>query len=457
MRRLRQLARRFNRPRREIGSGLGTPAPRPPLREFVYLDEVSLRSLLSSQRGEMIDSTSESSAEAAQAEVSAALGANPGLVAKAEVGSRFQTSNSSTIQTSRKATVQSWFKELHSIPGLRLIETAQPKAPAEDLETLKSTVDTSLLVQSRALRRGALVEFRVRLKADPVFHLGMLVSEFSAMAEEYPDMFSASNSLAALHEVRPINKILQRLLAGLIPIRAEAVDYSVVVLDGVEHVVHRELIEGLDLEARPLQIVGVTEHLAYWRDIRRVLFSEADFVLLGRLARDGLDDTWTPVKLADLFQDLAPGLVEQINAAGRLPFGPSRLVPPVTPPESQLGRALRTYSRALLEVGGRKLQKGKRGDLEARISALEKRTSSVSDQRAAFRAVRTLLEELTGVDVDPTLDLQLRDTARTESGLPLFPALTSEVATPSVPMAPTIAEDADGPRLLDVEVVAIYW
>lgn len=278
MRRLSELARRFKRPRREIGSGVG-PAPRLPLREFVYLDEVSLRSLLSSQRGEMTDSTSEASAEAVQAEVSAALGANPGLVAKAELGSRFQTSNSSTIQTSRKATVQSWFKELHSLPGLRLIETAEPKARAKDLETLMSTVDTSLLVQSGALRRGALVEFRVRLKADPVFHLGMLVSEFSAMADEYPDMFSASNSLDALREVRPINKILQRLLAGLIPIRAEAVDYSVVVLDGAEHVVHRALIEGLDLEARPLQIVGVTEHLAYWRDIRRVLFSEAEFVL----------------------------------------------------------------------------------------------------------------------------------------------------------------------------------
>lgn len=456
MRRLSELARRFKRPRREIGSGVG-PAPRLPLREFVYLDEVSLRSLLSSQRGEMTDSTSEASAEAVQAEVSAALGANPGLVAKAELGSRFQTSNSSTIQTSRKATVQSWFKELHSLPGLRLIETAEPKARAKDLETLMSTVDTSLLVQSGALRRGALVEFRVRLKADPVFHLGMLVSEFSAMADEYPDMFSASNSLDALREVRPINKILQRLLAGLIPIRAEAVDYSVVVLDGAEHVVHRALIEGLDLEARPLQIVGVTEHLAYWRDIRRVLFSEAEFVLLGRLARDGLDDTWTPVKLADLFQDLAPGLVDQINAAGRLPFVPSQLASTVTPLESQLGRALRTYSSALLEVGEVKLPKGRRATLEARISALEKRTSSVSDQRAAFRAVRTLLEELAGIDVDPALDLQLRESARTESGLPLFPALTSEVATPSVPAASTISDDAHGPRLLDIEVVAIYW
>lgn len=104
-----------------------------------------------------------------------------------------------------------------------------------------------------------------------------------------------------------------------------------------------------------------------------------------------------------------------------------------------------------------KLPKGRRATLEARISALEKRTSSVSDQRAAFRAVRTLLEELAGVDVDPALDLQLRESARTESGLPLFPALTSEVATPSVPAASTISDDAHGPRLLDIEVVAIYW
>ena len=230
--------RRFRKPRRAIETAPGPDTPAPPLREFVYLDEVSLRSLLSSQKGEMTDSTSEESVDALEAEASTTLGANPGLVAKAELASRFQTTNSSTFQTARKATVQSWFRELHRIPGLRLVEVAKPEKPAADIDALASTTDTSLVVSQNALQRGSLVEFRVKLKADPVFHLGTMVSEFSSMAEDYPNMFGADNGLAAIREVRPINKILQRLLAGLIPIRAEAVGYSVVDIGGVEGLVH---------------------------------------------------------------------------------------------------------------------------------------------------------------------------------------------------------------------------
>ena len=445
----------FRKPRREIGAGDAAQASGPPLREFVYLDEVSLRSLLSSQRGEMTDSTSEESVDSREAEVSAGLGANPGGLAKAELGSRYGTSNSNSIQTSRKATVQSWFREFHRLPGLRLVEPTRPKAPAADIELLKSVADTSLVVRSSHLRRGALVEFRVKLKADPVLRLGTMVSEFSAMAEEYPEMFSAQNGLATLRDVQPINKILQRLLAGLIPIRAKAIDYSVVVIDGTEYVVHTELIQGLDVEQRSLEIVGVTEHLAYWKDIRRVLFSEAEFTLLGRVARDGLDDTWTPVKLADLFSDLVPGLVDQINAASRAPFDAPQLAAPIPIVESQLGKALRAYADALLEESGNKLSNKKREVVEARITILETRGQSVSDQRAAFRELKDLFGELAKVELSPARDLELREAARSASGLSLFPVLASRVTSP---IAPGLSAPIhSGPRLLDVEVIAIYW
>ena len=157
------------------------------------------------------------------------------------------------------------------------------------------------MVLKTQLQRGKLVEFRVRLGADPVFHLGTMVSEFTAMAEDYPDMFAAGGGLTTLREVQPINKILQRLLAGLVPIRATAVDHVVAEIEGIEYVVHREVIKGLDLRTRPLEIVGVTEQEAYWKDLRRVLFSDAEFTALARISRPGLHDSWTPVKLADLF------------------------------------------------------------------------------------------------------------------------------------------------------------
>ncbi|PPH54183.1 hypothetical protein [Rathayibacter sp. AY1E2] len=73
---------------------------RPDLREFVYLDEVSLSSLLSSQNGEVADSKSDQASQGSEASIDAIAGVSPGVIAKAEITSRYQTNNSSTIQTS---------------------------------------------------------------------------------------------------------------------------------------------------------------------------------------------------------------------------------------------------------------------------------------------------------------------------------------------------------------------
>lgn len=445
----------FKRPKRIADPDVSAALREAPLREFVYLDEVTLRSLLSSQTGEMTDSTSERSVDTLGGQVSATLGANPALLAKAELASRFQTTNSSTIQTSRKATVQSWFREFYDIPNLRLIEPTKPSGPASDIKMLKHIGDRSLVVKSSSLRRGALVEFRVKLKADPVFHLGTMVSEVSAMAEDYPEMFAVGNGLETLRQAQPINKILQRLLAGLIPVRAEAIDYSIVAIDDIETVVHNGVLDGLDLERRPLEVVGVTEHLAYWKDIRRVLFSEAEFTLLARVARDALHDTWTPVKLANLFHEVAPDLINQINTASRLPFGTTQLLTPAVSTETRLSDALRTYADALLGKSNQKLTAIERERLDVRIEILGQRASSVSEQRTAFREVKDLLIEFANVEVDPDEDLELREAARSSVGLSLFPALGA--AAPVAVATPTPVAPNKIPRLLDVEVIALYW
>ncbi len=430
-------------------------AEKPDLREFVYLDEVSLRSLLSSQKGGVTDSTSEQATDAREAALAGTMGVNSPLIAKAELESRYQTSNSSTIQTSRKSTVQSWFRELHEIEGLRLIQPARASKPAKDLVELKKVREPSLIVKADGLQRGKLVEFRVRLSADPVFHLGTMVSEFTGMAEDYPEMFAAGNGLASLQEVQPINKILQRLLAGLIPIRAIAVDYVVIELDKVEYVAHRELVEGLGLPAKPLEVVGVTEHLAYWKDIRRVLFSDAEFTMMCRISRPGLSESWTPVKLADLFRLVTPNLVDQINAAGKVPFGAVGSGHTENVNEGRLGKALQSYAHAVLADLGEQLTDEQTGMIGMLIEQLKPGASLVSGQRAAFGALTDALVEMVGKRPEAARALELREAARQAAGLSLFPSLTaSAVVTASTP---AIDEPVDAPRLLDVDVIAIYW
>lgn len=427
---------------------------RPDLREFIYLDEVSLLSLLSSQKGEITDSTSELASEGREATIDATAGANPGFIAKAEITSRYQTTNSSTLQTSRKATVQSQFRDLHEIEGLRIIEPVVVDLPAESVDNLRRIDDLSRLTPTTQLQRGKLVEFRVRLGADPVFHLGTMVSEFTAMSEDYPDMFAAVGGLTTLREVQPINKILQRLLAGLVPIRATAVDHVVAEIDGIEYVVHREVIKDLGLKTRPLEVVGVTEQEAYWKDLRRVLFSEAEFTALARVSRSGLHDSWTPVKLADLFQEVAPNLVDQINEAGRIPFGRAISSDDENSPESKLADALTRYAATLMSELGTTPTADQETLVTLSIRELRTRSSTVSDQTSAFSVLTKRILELVGGEITSAKALDLRTAAREEVGLSFFPPTSPVTQTKSADLKEL--SDAE-PRLLDVDFIAIYW
>ena len=432
----------------------GTADATKPLREFVYLDEVSLRSLLSSQTGEVTDTRSEQRSDAQEAQFNSSLGANAPLVGKAEIASRFQTSNSSTLQTSRKATVQSWFREFIELPNLRLIEPIDGADRVTDAVDLFALDDPSTATRADDLTRGSLVEFRVRLSADPVFHVGTIVTEFSTIFDGSPELFAGSSQLATLGEAQRVNKVVQQLLAGLIPVRAEAVDHVVVQVDGVEFVVRRDAVAGMDLPEKRLEIVGVTEHLAYWKDIRRVLFSDAEFTMLCRVARGGLHDSWTPVKLADLFRAFAPDMVDQINAASRTPFLVGSTARSVNTNELLLGAALSEYKDALLRNSGLELTAEQEADVNRAIDALRARAGSVTAQRSAFDRLSELLYAMGLSGLDPAENAALRAHVRSSTGLPLFPALSSGMTT-SIGVSQPIEDDAA--RLLDVEVVAVYW
>lgn len=444
------------RTKRTIHPVMPEVAARPePLREFVYLDEVSLRSLLSSQAGGVTDTTSEQKVAADLGELQAKLGSDA-LVGKAEISSRFQTSNSSTLQTLRKATVQSWFREFYNKPGLRMMELIDKVDAFVDLDDLKRCEKASIAVKSDELKRGFLAEFRVNLSADKVFHVDTLVSEFVGMAKDFPRMFEAGNTVVDMGEMEAIGKLLQRLLTGLIPIRGVAVDYCVIDIGGTEYVVHKKAMENLDVDTKPLVIVGVTEHLAYWKDIRRVLFSEAEFTILCRFSKTGLQESWLPVKLADLMRDFAPDIADQLNSASRMTFDRAPAIRNESNSERDFGVALHQYASNLLVTLQKTVEDVNFDAISDMIVSLKQRGGTVSGQRSAFAVIRAKVAAMVGQDVDAEIDAGLREAARNASGLSLFPSQAKAMGTPSDrTTAPTLS--ASDERLLDVEIVAMYW
>lgn len=426
------------------------PTDRRELREFIYLDEVSLRSLLSSQTGEMTESKSEQNQSNWSAESTLLSSLGNDSVGKVQGTSRFQTGNSSAVQTSRKATVQSWFRELHEMSRLRLISQVENVRPVRNAKRIIGSRNTSIAAPADCLVRGKLIEMRVRLTADPIFQMGTMMHEFEAMAGDVPP--EMLKGVSGLSEAAMWNKVLDRFLAGLIPVRSEAIDYVVVQIDSDEYVVHKNALSDLDLPTLPLYITGVTEHVAYWKDIRRVLFSGSEFTIMGRVARDNLHESWSPVKLTDLFASVAPDLNAQMADAARF-IRPQNRPPSVPQSDGRMVSALRAYKKGMLVHKNKVLTAEQDARVERIIEAHHNQISTVEQQRSAFDAVRREVQSVAKVRVRPDTDIGLREEAREKSGLPYFP-LTETIAKP---VAVVDAPHRPRERILDVEVVAIYW
>lgn len=423
----------------------------PPLREFVYLDEVSLQSLLASQTGAVTEQVSSANTQAKQAELVGKLSANAPGVAKSEINSRYQTSNSQSIQTSRKAIVQSLFKEFRDSSGNRLL--LQPSEVTEPLASIDAIIDNEDALRSlpsQSFRRGSLIEIEVELSVDPVFKLSTMFVELSELAKDFPALLQGSGAESTFAEMAPVNKTLQHLLAGLIPIRSEAIGYSVVTVDEKEYVVHNDAIRDISIERSPLEIVGVTEHLGYWKDIRRILFSGARVTMLCRVARDGVQRSWTPVKLADLFSDLVPDLTEQLNAAGLAGISGQPLTSGTTS-QIFISNTLKNYSERSLERLDQAPSQEELTALEAYIETIVLQDDGASSQREAFRTLDQYLQDQLNITSTPEEQLELRQLARSATGVDAFSGLSSDHRDSG-----TTARTNEG-LLLDTEVIAIYW
>lgn len=424
-----------------------------PLREFVYLDAVSLNSLLVSQNTTIPEQVSEAITRMDEAELSSSLTATAGI-AKGDIAARYQTSNSNNVQTSRKAIVQTLFKEFRDLPPeLRLsVPTEIPKR-LDSVEDIPTSTDSDCVVPATALSRGSLVEIEVTLAVDPIFKLSTMMEEWSAMADDYPAMFGSHANVGFLREVQPIMRVLDRFLAGLVPIKATATSHVVVEIGGEEFVVRLGAVEGLQIAHRPLQVAGVTEHLGYWKDIRRILFSDGRFTMLCRVARDGIHQSWTPVKLADVFSDVAPNFIDQINAI-QYPSADETNASPTGAAQTVLGEALMAYKSILVSGSEATWPAEADAELDRQIERLVGRGTTPTAQRAAFNQMKGFVATNLGIDPpNPDVDLAARQQARQTVGLNLFPSLGLSATTTS--HAATTSERTE--RIVDVEVIAIYW
>jgi hypothetical protein len=421
------------------------------LREFVYLDEVSVYSLIASRLGPIATDFTETETASLKIEAPGSIGGS------AEIGS----------QVLRKSIVQTTFKELYELEmrsfAIRPIQECQKPPRILDLGDPMAGMDVSAvdgwILDPDTLTRGQLLEIEVQLEAEDVFRMSAVVSAVLEIIEEDSELVEPAPP-DRLIQAKSANRILGKLLAGLVPIRGYSTEYVVVSFGAKEWIVHRRFLDTLPTakvhSQRPLCVVGVAEESLFWKDIRRVLFSKAHYRVLCRITQDGLQDSWTPVKLADVLDSVAPGLGDQINLSGSGVLASmartSKTGQSAELKRQLMHRALVYYATSLTGHYGRSITAQ---DLSAAGLLSEQHCSTYSSQkerREAFDAVATFLLDRFGLEREPLVVAQYRAVALADAGLDFAGQPMPLVASDDIPSKMSPQE-----RFLDSEFVAIYW
>jgi hypothetical protein len=419
-----------------------------PLREFVYLDEVSVFSLLASRIGALATefTDSESSSLTAEAKTQAGVSAP---VAKAGVSTSVKAATTAGTQVMRKSTVESTFRELYGYVGDSLVmrvdaDVSSPprvSAPSE-LAALAAKGD-EWVIERGSLERGQLLEVEVALDADDSFRASTIFTTLFGFLKEMPQLPPNVDREEFVNAVTGM-RLLDGLLAGLVPVRGRVLDYSHVTFDEREFVVNRKVLDQFqdgDVMDRPLYVVGVAEAELFWRDLRRVLFSSSTYRILCRLDRSGVHDSWTPVKLTDVLEGVVPdlrGLVERIPAMlARMGESDSE-----THPAEQMRRALTIFALDVCDhYAARCLPTPEQAGAYA----------TTTERRAAFRDLADDLGTAFGFEPEPVELTRFRTQAMLDANV-LDLRTNDEDGYPELETEPPGEQ-----RFLDCEIIAIYW
>ncbi|WP_226011750.1 DUF6414 family protein [Halomicrobium salinisoli] len=271
----------------------------PPLREFVYIDNQALISLLASTTGGITEQKTTGQKERISSSITGGVGP-----ISATVGGN---SEEYSEQTSRFV-IQSNFKEFYEMRKDDIISSADSEEGPPDFligsDVTASEVD-AIQPDSRVEQydRGSLVELEVLLGSAEVFDYYRVIQAFEEIVESFTSNEELQQQLqqegVTSDTVRIFNELIDLLLAGLIPIQGELVNYGV--LDNQENVlIRKELAQSLDLEYHECHATGFISEDNLWQDPTRVLFDNSQFTIFSRVDDPELSKEWTPMKLVSV-------------------------------------------------------------------------------------------------------------------------------------------------------------
>lgn len=403
------------------------------LREFVYLDSTSVHSLVASRLGPIATEQTENEAREWESKAAGKVGAD---LAAFDLGASAETlrGGSQSIQVLKKSIVQTTFKDLLELEGDTLLLGGREKRTSQKMAPLSAN----------KLVRGSLIELEVELDVEPVFRMATVISSLIGFVDRSPDLLDQVTR-KQFAEGRAIEGLLRGLLDGLVPIRARVLDHRIVRSgDSLSIVPGRASPQNAD---EALCLVGVAEERLFWKDIRRVLFSRSRYRVLARIAEDGIRDSWTPIKLGHILEQIVPGFSAQMASEDWDTLIAKNSAQTAPRSEPLLKEALLRFIELVSQRMDQSCSTEHIENARSCIQLLGDAPLETETYRSESLAVFDLLDpdHTSGLTRDDLATL--REQARVPAQLPV--AVVDESNTPN---------EVGKPRhFLDCEFVAIYW
>jgi hypothetical protein len=430
-------------------------------REFIYLDEVSVISLVAARDGGIADTITEKLTRSAEAESKTSLSVPLKGGAKVGAQSRHKVTDSSSREVVRRSVIQSTFGDLrfggkNTSPPLVQEYRELPRklvaciAKPEDLSAhrnrkLKKLKKLGLLTALGTLRRGDVIEIDIRLRPNKAFSLAAAIESFVDIMQGRSEVFGDASAQVA--DVIPIGEVLDRLMVGLIPIHGAPTNIVLVDIDGKPHLIDNRVIKAespFANAARSWEVVGVTEEPSYWKDLRRVLYTRERFTVYARVVNPDLMTHWNPVKLSGLMGDVSQDVAREIVA---LPDQLERQLNQSEPEPTVDLRGMFQRFAELIEADFENTPDPTTiGDaVSEAVAIFINADGDMSQERAASDAVVAVFEKANEHRSDREDVAEKRTLARAATY-----AASALTPTPIEP-APKLIDQ------LEVEVIAIYW
>lgn len=318
---LRWTSLRINSLIRRIKLRLGL-VDEPPLREFVYLDETAVISLIASTTGGVTEQQSTLKRSQISSSITSNLSAKGGA-ASAGLGSSISATQEKSSEVVRRYVIQSNFTELYDLrkDDLRMSDQidSQDAVIASSPNNTTDSIDSldGLYVQKQNLERGHLIELDVKLGSHDIYKIYKALDLFYDIFESLPNWSEVSaemeNENVSVDDFEKLIELIDKFLTGLVPIVGHVQNYGLVHKDDEAHIYQKSTLDAAGIEYETISIVGFVEEDKLWEDSSRFLFEESEYTAYCRVEDVKVSDEWVPLKLMDVVESISSETSESIQ------------------------------------------------------------------------------------------------------------------------------------------------